>query len=31
LHIKKEQVWHKGPRGPQKRGPRSNWYICCYC
>jgi len=27
----KEQLQHKGPRGPRKRGARSNCYICYYC
>jgi len=27
----KEQIYHKGLRGPQKHGACSNRYICYYC
>jgi len=25
------KIYFRTPRGPQKRGARSNYYICYYC
>jgi len=31
LAYNKEKNYHKGPWSPQKRGARSNCYVCYYC